>query len=201
MVDSSLLIALVGVGGTILASSIGAYVNLRSTQIREENQNMRTIAEHYTNKKINSLIDLYALNNKISSEVVQFILNEIWEDKGLEILSDTREGVTMEEYKNYEDMVEEYQRLSDKCRVFLDDDKSEQIVKTNLMITIALDHAYQDEDTGLIKIDIDALKKDDVIQQKGYELQGFRKYTRLVEELIEEELNDPIKDLYDSKDE
>lgn len=185
MVSTSLVVAIIGVGGTIIASAIGSYVNLRTTKINQKYKNNRTVAEFYMEEKINHLIDLYTVNEKVSGGLVEFALRS---------RDDASFSVDKRKFIEFKETIEEYDRLGGKCQIFLNREQFNTFVNASILCKTVIQHTYEDD--GEYKIDWDEVENDSYVVQNNTELDAFRKHTRQVKEMLDSEVNEPINEIY-----
>lgn len=189
MVDTALLVAIIGVGGTLAASSIGAIINLKKTKIRQENQNYRTIAQYYLDSKVNKLIELYRA------------VNQLGEKDGFIFLSRTNPNysVSKEEYQEYNNKLTDVRDISSEVDVYLNETQSKILKKCLIVHLVVKDSIYEDEDG--YKINWEKVEDTPYIEQHDIELDSFGLHLRLVKEMLNNELNRPLEELYEENDE
>jgi len=196
MVSTSLIVALVGVGGTIIASGIGAYVNMRNTKQRISQENTRAIAEYHIERKFNSLIELYKINSKLSTEFVNIVIaeRESYQDTKFDF---DQQGLTKHNMDKMADLLEQWIEKKDKVDIFLDDSQKSLLNKCAIAHQIIVKEITVEEDD--VFIDWESVENDPAINQMGIPLDAYRIHTRLVKEMLEEEVNKHINALETQK--
>lgn len=95
MVSNALLIAIVGVLGTILGAGITAISNIKRIQIQERERTKRKRAEFYLEKKVEAMTDFYELMIEVDSTLRTPLANEAMivgkddEELGIEEVGDS----------------------------------------------------------------------------------------------------------------
>lgn len=190
MVDTSLVVAVIGVGGTLIASAIGAYVNLQTSKLSERNENHRTIADYYMEEKVNTLLDFHKANVDLSSGFVKYVFLERDESEDFEL---TEEHIDL-----MYDQLDRWTELFERSKVFLDGEQ-EQVVRRASIVYWSIYNQIELDNDGY-HIDWDEVENDEIIDQMKAELDRLRKHARLVREMLDSEINQPIKDIYGSPD-
>ena len=188
MVESSLLIAAIGVGGTLFAQIINGYNNRKRDQFSEEKKNFRSISEQIVEMKVNTIIDLYEQNKKISEGLETFAFLS---------RKDPTLSISKERYKEYINDKKEYDRLINEVKIFLSEEQQEVLTKASLTHTI-IKKSIEENSNGNYVINWDKVESDNYIKQNNIDIEHTGLHSRMVAELLYNEINKPIEKLYDS---
>lgn len=188
MVETSFMVAAIGVGGTLIASIIGSIATYKTTKMQQTHQNHRTVADHYMNEKVDQLLSLYYLVSHISTYFVEFII---------ESRDNPDASIRERRYQYHTTEVTEFFELYKKCRIFLTEEQNEILGACVSALMLADGSFYEEE--GEYKIDWEQVEADPAVKRYNIDLDTFRMHTRLVEEMLHEELNAPVDELYDDQ--
>lgn len=182
MVQETVLVGIVGVGGTLLGAVTTGIFNWISTnqriradrenlKIREQNQTDRQRGEYYLEKKVDALMDLYAVLEETRREY-----KRLADQAGYG-------GISQEEYSNVIDRYYEYKRATDRAAVFLSEGEHETLLQV---------FSFIHDLNSYLKRSID---NSDATEYSEFDLAEYNNRFNEAEEVLKKELNGPIEAL------
>ncbi|GGN18738.1 hypothetical protein [Halarchaeum nitratireducens] len=181
--DTSLLVAIIGVGGTLAASIIGSYVNLRNTKIQEKRASYRKVAEYTLDKKINGLVEIHRC------------IEEMGDFGTFAYLSRTNQDITVdeEEYQSYQDSVDSFSDAVSESEIFLSENQK-SILNKCLLVHRSTVSAMEETEDGY-RINWAIVEDEPYIDQHDIDLDHFGVHARIASEMVYNEINAPLDEI------
>lgn len=170
MVSEGIIGALVGGGFAVAGSAITGWINRQNTQDRIKADNERRRGEYYLQKKVEALMNLYAVVEETRREYKKTADKAVYGE------------ISQQEYDEVVNWYHKYERAMDRAAVFLSEEQHETLLEAFNKI----------HDTNSF-----LHRKIDNPEQDSYSEFGLSEYNErfdAVEEVLKDEINGPIKE-------